>query len=283
MKIELNQVWTQGDDEVALFQKMSSILSNIYQVAFVGQTHKQYVEFMSQQVNQIVTREISDIWIIAYSLLQRKVRTTFLQAKYHRAILNAHNRVFEAEYFQYELLATRPQLTAVIGQRFKWPANILSFGCCNSIGSYGVFFIDTQKEIDLAYCCAKQTVLKSTPPIAYCRRTINLEIPYYNNNQLTTCKCNSCAELISCFDIDMFTNAILNLEIGTELTYYPKTLNIIGKILTPFSSEIAINSLVNFILTDFPLQDINTEFDNAAEMPTNVWVVNVDESARQTQ
>ena len=153
---------------------MSSILSARYNVTFVGVTHQQYVSFHCKNINQIATREISDLWIISFSPSLQKARMTFLQAKYHRANLSQQHRTFRGDYFQYELLSQRPTLTTIVGQKFNFPPDILSFSCCGSIGSYGVFFIDNNDQIDLAYCSAEYLTTNSILPTAYGQYLIDL-------------------------------------------------------------------------------------------------------------
>jgi hypothetical protein len=278
MKTELNNISTISDSEITLFRNMSSILSARYNVAFVGETHKQSVAYNSPQVGHVATREISDLWIIAFSPTKQRVRMTFLQAKYHRANLNHLHRTFSGDYFQYELLSQRPRLNAIIGRRFNFPLDILSFSCCNSVGSYGVFFIDNN-QVDLAYCSANQLTTKNNLPKTYVKGRsypVDLEIPYNVAHQLLLCPCNLCSELISCFDIDTFTNSILQLEIGAELVHFPNILTFVRSVLQRQTTNTTINQLITFIDNQQPpvTIDNNASFDG---LPTNLLIINIDE------
>lgn len=276
MKSELNKISTIKDSEITLFRNMSSILSAKYSVTFIGETHQQYVSYQSAQVRQTATREISDLWIIAFSPTKRKVRMTFLQAKYHRGILDNLNRIFVGDYFQYELLSQRPTLTAIVGHRYNFPLDILSFSCCNSVGSYGVFFIDNKNQIDLAYCCANNLSTTTALPSSYSSYRVDLDIPFFNTHTFNSCNCKTCSELISCFDIDTFTNSILKLEIGAELTYHPTILSFVRNVLRQQTSNTTVNQLTNFIDNSGIITA--TANDNVFDgLPTNLLIINTDE------
>ena len=274
MKQELNNVASTSNSEVDLFRHMSAILSQYYHVSFVGETHQQYVAYHSTQINQTATREISDLWIIAFSPNQQKARMTFLQAKYKRSNLNHQQPDFAGEYFQYELLSQRPVLTAVLGQRYHFPPDVLSFSCCDSIGSYGVFYIDTNNEIDMAYCSASHLTASSVLPLAYAQAAISLQFPG-TANVITLCTLNQCQELISTFDIDDFTNALLRLEVGGEITFDPGIMVFVRNVLQQYATDPAIGQLLNFIDNQKPESDNpdNVVFDG---MPVNLLVINVD-------
>lgn len=276
MKIELNNISTINDNEVTLFRNISLILSARYNAAFVGETHQQYVSYNSPQVGQVATREISDLWIIAFSPTKQRVRMTFLQAKYHRANLNHLQSTFSGDYFQYELLSQRPTLSAIVGHRYNFPLDILSFSCCGSIGSYGVFFIDNNNQVDLAYCSANYLTTASALPRTYAAYRVDLDIPYNSTHQVALCVCNQCSELISCFDIDTFTNSILQLEIGAELVHFPNILTFVRGVLQRQTTNTAISQLIDFIDNQQPpvANNDNTNFDG---LPSNLLIINTDE------
>jgi len=275
MKSQLNNNSTINDSEITLFKNMSAILSATYHVAFVEETHQHYVSYTSPQARQTATREISDLWIIAFSPSHNKMRMTFLQAKYHRAILNRQHNSFKGDFFQYELLSQRPTLSANVGKSYNFPLDILSFSCCASIGSYGVFFIDSNNQIDLAYCSANGLTNKSASPQVYASVRIDLEIPYYQPPLTSLCNCSHCSELISCFDIDTFTNAIVQLEIGAEITLYPNILSFVRKVLQKLSSNNTVKQSIDFIDNLLPP---NADEDIAAfdGLPTNLLIINTD-------
>lgn len=273
MKIELNRIATIANSEIDLFRKMSTILSSQYNVTFIGETHQQYIKYKSAQVGKIVRREISDLWIISFSPTKQKARMTFLQAKYHRANLNSRLKKFYGDFFQFELLSQRPTLINIVGKRFNFPLDILSFSCCSSVCSYGVFFIDSKKKIDLAYCSAKYLKTTSALPTLYRPKTIDLNIPYKAIHNLTPCGCGY-SELVSCFDIDTFTKSILELEIGVELSLYPHILGFVQGVIKKNNNSDASNQFINFT-NNFQTTNINdnANFDGS---PINILVINTD-------
>jgi hypothetical protein len=283
MKAELNQKSKTHYTEIDLFRNMSSILSSKYQVSFIEETHLQKVVYNSQQINQAATREISDLWIIAFSPSQTRARMTFLQAKYHRAILDSMNTKFSGDYFQYELLSTRPTLSSIVGIKCNFPLDILSFSCCDSVGSYGVFFIDNNNQIDLAYCTANHLTTNSPLPAFYTSTTapVKLDIPYSPVNQYTLCSFQTHSELISCFDIDSFTQSLINLEIGAELIPYPIILAFVKTVLKQKGTDPTVTQLLNFIDRLLPPPNIvaagadaNDNFDG---LPCTLLLINTDE------
>lgn len=275
MKTELNKISTTKDTEVMLFRNMSSILSATYHVAFIGETHQQYVTYQSVTVGRAAKREISDLWIVAFSPTQSQIRMTFLQAKYHRGVLDHHNRTFSGDYFQFELLSQRPTLLTNVNHKYNFPLTILSFSCSDSVGSYGVFFIDAAGQIDLAYCCAKNLSRKTPLPTSYRSYPVDLDIPFYHGKKLNPCSCGKCLELESCFDIDTFTDAILKLEIGAELVHHPIIISFVRNVLNPHTSNATVKQFVDFVdnsglITTF---GSNESFES---LTPNLLLVNVD-------
>lgn len=276
MKTELNKSATIKDSEVTLFRNMSTILSSKYHVTFVGETHQQYVTYHSPQIGREATREISDIWIIAFSPSKNLARMTFLQAKYHRGILDATNRTFDGEYFQYELLSTRPNLIKVSGRRFNFPLNILSLGCCNSVGSYGIFYIDGKKQIDMAYSSAHEVHLLSRLPHSYASYKVKLDIPVFPLPVAPRkCKCGTCEELVASFDLDEFIHYLLDLKIGVELTIDPQHFSFIRSVLAQQQPSPAIGQFLDFIDNFGTANTIDQEFIFEG-LPTNLMVINTD-------
>lgn len=217
MKIELNTRWTRGDSEIHLFRKMSNILEVNYDTLFIQETHQRRISYHSQTVNQEVFRELSDLWIIAYSPMQKRIRTTFLQAKYHRKNI-LPEEFFKGDYFRYELLSQRPQL--LHGGTLNFPLDVLYSSCCDSVGSYGIFYIGNDDHINMAYCCASN-LSTVDQPTTYGQFSVNLSFPK-ESQEVKFCNCFHCAELNYTFEIDSFTYHLLQLNIGEELGYnYP--------------------------------------------------------------
>jgi len=283
MKAHLNATWNRGDDEVKLFRKMSDILKSAYNVTFVEEVHRKYVDFLSSTISGNVRREIADLWIISYSPIQGRAKMTFLQAKYHRGQL-ARPGVFKAEFFQYELLSERPLLTS--GGTPNFPLDILKSSCCDSVGSYGVFYQDNNNQIDLAYSSARLLSNTSSVPTAYTRSTIELQFSAtaaaYQN-----CSCNSCQELNYTYSIDDFTTSVLNLEIGADLEYFSHIMRYINSVLASLAPSPAVTGFISFIADNdrgIPGRDGTDGGEGGADndgykgdgLPCSLLIINVD-------
>lgn len=275
MKSQLNHLWSLGDTEIDLFRKMSLILSRAYDTLFIEESHQHRISYHSETINSTAYRELSDLWIIAYSPIEGRIRTTFLQAKYHRKNI-LPLRTFHGDYFQYELLSTRPLLSS--GSSFNFPSNILDFDCCDSVGSYGVFYVDESKKIDMAYCSASLLTADNTPT-HYCQFFVNLSFPPEKiDEQLILCNCNSCSELNYTFDIDSFTENLLKLNIGAEVfREYAEIISFLKIFLQKNLNNQNVNQLLNLINDGFNGggNDGNDLFKSDGGNP-NMLLINVD-------
>lgn len=278
MKTELNSIYAITDSEVSLFRKMSRILSKKYNVLFVEETHQQYVEFQSIAVGTKVKRELSDIWIVLFSPKRKETRMTFLQAKYHRRLLDISDTTFYGDYFQYELLSQRLILTNVIGKRHLFPLDILSFSCCSSVASYGIFYIDNAHQIDMAYSSAKYLTTKSAKPLTHKIKTIDLSIPITEINKTITNPC-SCQETISCLELDYFTSSLLDLKIGVDILKYPNILRFVLGFVKSLETNQTTQQFVNFVESSINFSE--QEFEINEDSPTNFLLINVDEKVNE--
>lgn len=276
MKVQLNSLWRRTDSEVDLFRKMSDVLKLTYNLTFVQETHQRRITYYSNTISQNAQRELSDLWIIAFSPSQKRIRTTFLQAKYHRANL-LPSGIFHADYFQFELLSTRANL--LNGGTFNFPLDTLSSGCCDSVGCYGIFYIDNSASIDMAYCTAKLLSNTSVPPTSYRQVAVNLSFPNLPI-AVNNCSCNVCSELNYTYDIDFFTQNLLELNIGAEVQFHPTLLTFIKGLILTLPSTTAVNQLINTIDNIFESRDIIVDTTgNAEDGSPNILIINVDEKA----
>ena len=272
MKAELNIAWEKGDTEIDLFRKMSIILSEIYNVAFIAETHQHRVSYYSNTISQIAQRELSDLWIIAFSPSQNRIRTTFLQAKYHRKNLLTSG-IFHADFFQFELLSTKA--TLLTGSSFNFPEDCLSFSCCGSVGSYGVFYVDNTTSIDMAYSSA-EILTAATSPTNYGQISVDLSFPT-SPISINNCNCIICSELNYTYDIDFFTKNLLQLNIGAELQINPKMLAYIRALLSKLDASTTTTQLITTINNISPIDDANNNLEMKSEGNPNVLIINVDE------
>ncbi len=274
MKAQLNHRWSKGDSEIHLFRKMSDILSANYDTLFIRETHQRRISYHSETINHEASRELSDLWIIAYSPRQKRVRTTYLQAKYHRKNILPHG-VFKGDYFQYELLAHRPIL--LHGGAMNFPLDVLSGSCCDSVGSYGIFYIEDDGFLNLAYCCASNLSFVEQPT-TYGQFSINLSFPD-DPQGIKFCKCFTCAEFNYTFEIDTFTDHLLQLHIGEELVYnYPGLIFLRNFFMRNITGS-NVSSLINTI-DDIVGGNNNTggddDFFKSEGGNPNILLINVD-------
>lgn len=276
MKSQLNLVVVPGDTEISLFRKMSIILSSSYHVSFVEEIHARLVQYTSVAISADAVRELGDLWIIAYSPTQGVAKMTFLQAKYLRRNLALRGR-FRADFFQYELLATRPAL--VNGGTFNFPSDILSFSCCDSVGSYGVFYKNSSKEIDFAYCSAALLTATSPSPTSYGKFNVRVEFPTATQS-VNDCHCHVCSELNYTYDIDDFTQNLLQLNIGVDIHHYPHILAYLQSFLPRArNADTAVNGLAAFLngTPNRPHDGFNgDDFNDDEPLPGHMLIINVD-------
>jgi hypothetical protein len=269
MKTELNNRYKKGWGEIKLFEEMSDILKNTYNVSYVGKTHAHYVSFASKVIKQRIRREISDLWIIMYSKKRKIAKMIFLQAKFHKTKTYLPFK-FTGEYFQYELLSWRPEIKN-IGKRFKFPSNILSFTENDSIGTFGTFYFDNNNKIDFAFAVA--SLLKPNKIGTQKTQTpIFLDFPNINNNScLIKIGRNYEIEIVATLNIDCFAQSLLKLRIGAEFQTNYQLRSTVGGILrnSPAKDDVVVTDFLNSF-------DANSNDSQQNALITNFMIINVD-------
>lgn len=203
-------------NEIILFREIHSILNTKFNSILIEEAHQHKISYKSKALNNFIKREISDLLIITFSIKMKKAKMTFLQAKYKREkTLNGKEFSFKGDFFQYELLATRPTITNH-SAKFNFPSNILSFSNFDSIGSFGVFYNDTKGRLDMAYAVAKDlSVKKKVTSKKQSSRT--LYFPKLSQNSFTIKVNNNIpVELRASQTINCFTTGLLHMLIGGE-------------------------------------------------------------------
>lgn len=276
MKSQLNAAWLPGDKEVDLFRKMGTILSSLYKVSFIQEVHQRRIRFKSMAVAVEARREIADLWIIAYSPKRKKAKMTFLQAKYHKTHLG-HPGVFSAEFFQYELLSKRLLLTR--GGKLDLPSEILASSCCDSVGSYGVFYLDASKNLDMAYSSANELISLSPPPKTYGQHHIDLQFPSKVQSVGQCNSCFSCTERNFTLEIDIFTQSLLDLEIGADIYHNDEILDFIRSVIVKkAATDPTVLDFAEFV-SDVPPTasgDGGTDNPDGGGLPAHLLLINVD-------
>lgn len=149
--------------EVNLFREMMSVFRRYYNATVIfNETHQKLVDFDTHDphtgtIIRHKTKEISDLHIITYSPSRCIVRETFLQAKVARGNNGLQGNgifKFQGDWFQYDLLARRPLIfpphkgSIFIGSYYH---KLLRNAVLPSIGSYGVFYKNSNNLVDFAY------------------------------------------------------------------------------------------------------------------------------------
>lgn len=269
MKQIFNRVASHADGEVALFKKLAKILACNYNVTFIKETHQDYVSFYSETLSTKVKREISDLWIIMYSPIKRQARMTFLQAKYQPNDWWRSNRFsFKGDFFQHELLSTRPQIESV-----QFPDNILSYTSNSSIGSFGVFYHDSFGDIDLAFASADSIQCTARIPTTSRSAKRTMEFPDIGMLDFLVKKENECS-LTATLSINSFTSALLNLMIGADILIDRTILSFVSKSLKYCAiNNPEVKDFLNFI-EGLDIR-INDNVRGADNIP-NIILINID-------
>ncbi|MCG6150345.1 hypothetical protein LFX15_18760 [Leptospira levettii] len=276
MKKELNRFINSKVNfgEIDLFREFSNILSKKYITTFIEETHQQYVSFNSLNNCQI-KREISDLWIIAYSKKTKKARMTFLQAKFEKKNRNTSIPFrFKGDYFQYELLANRPIINSK--NKFNFPADILSSALSDSVGSFGIFYYDARSRINFAYSIAKYLNFNGA---THCKTKTKTLYFINSRNHETIVQINRHKELdlLLTLEADSFECFLVNLMIGTPIDSNKKLLiflrhyfqNINGTNLTDFQN------FLNQIIDIDNIQD-DQDYDLNNNSNPNILLINID-------
>lgn len=200
--------------EVDLFRRMLLDLKHYYHATVVAsETHQHYVCFDAVDpitgANVNKRREISDLFIIAYSPNLRIARATFLQAKVARNNKGLDGNVFtfNGEYYQYYLLSQRPMFRCA---NCGLPYYVLQDAYLSSIGSYGVFYKDTNNKVDFAYQPAGHLIQLASTNI----KTWHFQ---YDNSQ-TYYTPKGIPDLYCTYNLDVFERELINLRLGSPLT-----------------------------------------------------------------
>lgn len=276
MKLELNNYISTNPhfNEVKLFQEVSQYLSAHYQCVFIEETHQQYVGFHSSIAGCFKKREISDLWIITYSILRQEAKMTFLQAKLKKNYRPAKIPFsFKADYFQFDLLSKRPSIKDL--SKFGFPQDILSSAILESVGTYGIFFYDNLRNIDFAFSTAAELQRGRIPATCFTgERT--LYFPNINSGYSRYLRSQHGDELRCSLDADHFEFCLLNLFIGTPIQNDLNVLSYLRSLLSAAdgnSSEAVIN-FVNFVNGIQP--DNERDFDFQKGRNPRILLINVD-------
>jgi hypothetical protein len=273
MKSEINLLLNgTALNEVAVFRAMHKCFNLAHKSTLIEETHQNYVHFDSLclPTTTQIKREISDLWIIAYSPKNKDARMTFLQAKFKSKLMKHPFPYFKfsGEYFQYELLANRPDI--INASKFNFPKDILSFSDFESIGTYGVFYLDSKGDIDMAFSIANQ--LHYNRPATKNRQTSRqFMIPILKT--LIQKNINGEDELCSSLSLDDFEQCVINLKVGAQfISNYPILFYVIS-FLRQFKADPVVADFLGFV-NRFDIPQIG--LDNFVSGGPNILLINVD-------
>lgn len=263
-------------DEITLFRELRNLISTKFKCTLIEETHQQRVIFKSAVTHTDKQREISDLWIIAFSSKRKYARMTFLQAKYEKTQqLPYVNFKFKGDYFQYELLSKRPSITSK-AKKFTFPSNILSYTTFDSIGSYGIFFKDTNNQVDFAYSTASDLICGSH--MTKTSSAIRLfHFPTLLPNSYLTKTSPTSIEFRSCYGIEDFVRGVTNLVIGAEIHNDPNIIPFLKSYFNPLKGSSVVPEFLNYI------NYVNSEVIETVQegVPprifSNILLINVDE------
>lgn len=275
MKLELNNYIRLNPhfDEIDLFQEVANYLSRSYRCTFINETHQQYVRFNSSVSGCRQRRELSDLWIITYSPSRQQAKMTFLQAKLKKNLRAVRIPFsFRGDYFQFDLLSTRPLITDL--SKFGFPQDILSNAVLESVGTYGIFFYDNTRNIDFAFSTA--TELRPTArPVICTTGERTLYFPNINHGHAQFLYSHSEIELRCSLDADYFELCLLNLFVGTPILNDINLISYLRSFLsTTNSNNTTVNDFLNFINEVRPIN--NNDFDFQKQGNPRILLINVD-------
>lgn len=288
MKNELNDFFYKNKNvgEVELFREMQKILSKKHHSIFIEETHQNYVEFQPSIIGSNIQRkEICDLCILTYSPRKREARMTFLQAKCYKndKTIKPPFR-FKGDYLQYDLLSKRPEIEGT-GALINIPKNILSGALLDSVGTFGIFYFDTNKQIDFAYAIASDLKVKYKVEADKINKNNGVSrtiyFPLITDGKSLNILSTTYIELRSTLNADYFEYSLINLHIGTPIENDKEVLNYIGRLLlAKLKNEDKIKenfkSFLKVMETDTNGIDPQTE-NNILAFPSNyILLINVD-------
>jgi hypothetical protein len=226
-------------DEVNLFRLMANIFnSGTTMSTFVDEVHghKGFVDYYSKYLGKTKKIEIADLLIITCNRRTNEIRLCFVQAKYRRG---SYRRflTFGANLYQWELLKDKPNIIDTYNKGF--PVNILNFSTYESITSFGIFYHDSNGQIEFLFTLPKH--IKN--------RNIN---KYQTMDFFAGCHCPNinCTkgkmklETISTCSMDMFASEVLACRIGAPIDTHIRPF--VGNLLNSMrKKEKGKNELIN--------------------------------------
>ena len=270
MNGELCNITCPGINEICLFRHLNWYLNKRTKSVFASELHghKGFVEFLPTGFSTPVIKEIADLQIICFDPISRSFKLSFLQAKYHTKI-NKLNVIssFAGDALQWELLHNRP--TVKQASKTKFPANILSHSCYDSIAGFGVFF-NVPSCINMFFSAANLiTPHNSNYTRKLCKRTLYSKTPnqFLNMDLFNPSK----IETLACRTVCGYVESLITFKIGSPFQNEPSIVAYISNLLSLITQSPDIEGSPDLALT--MLESLNTgdsqnDFNNKGYMNT---------------
>lgn len=147
----------QPPDEITLFQNLRCAFERLSRDFTIDVLHGNSHQVAFQSVfpwaptSKPARCELCDLMIVTYRTNPFRIRLTFLQNKSDKTIGNLP-LTFYADMLQWELLSEKPLVNGV--SPFNPPNNLLSEALLPSVGTFGIFYRDTNSDYNMAYAIA---------------------------------------------------------------------------------------------------------------------------------
>lgn len=147
----------QPSDEISLFNNLRSTFERLTKDFTIDVLHgsSHQVTFKSKYpwapIKKPARCELCDLMVVTFRTNPLRIRLTFLQNKADKIIGNLP-LTFSADMLQWELLSEKPQVCGI--SPFNPPPNMLSEALLPSVGTFGVFYRDTNSDYNMAYAIA---------------------------------------------------------------------------------------------------------------------------------
>ena len=230
---------------------------------------KSFIDFEYNGVNissitppQSTTKELADMMFIVFSARKRELRISYMQNK-----KGSNYRHFYADLLQLYFLKSRPEiLSATLPACTFGDSKILSDALLPSVGSYGVFYVDTMHDkIEMSYFPAS-----NLEPVN--QRGGEKRVVHFIDS-LRTKEINGYIESQGEATLSAFGNALINMSIGTPI--FPRS-ELFRKVYCYLFQNSPAFSIADFPVPDgfVPNQDMN--FIRFQDSSPTIVVINSD-------
>lgn len=232
--------------ELDLFRTLMEVLQmRNRQYVFIEETHSIVrVGYLSPKLGyKQVNKEIADLLIIYNDTKNKEIRISFLQAKRSSSGCLFRCRLpykFDGDFFQWELLVTRPKIIVANHKLFLCP-DILSFTDYKTISSFGVFYEYVNGGWDMFF-----TIPEFLFPLNFYKiipkRNTKLQLNYCLSYHMCNYNCSwqygKHKEVNFVCNIDTFEHVLLKGQIGAPIRRHLNIVSIIKKHISELNAHV---------------------------------------------